>query len=66
LQDEVNNLNECRKLCRRFDKSVLIEIVEDKDGYYWQYKTDWPHKTFEITEDGEPWCKGIVFLFPKS
>ena len=67
LADEgANTLAECRSLIQRFDRSVKIEAIEETDGYYWQYKTDWPHKTFEITEDGEPWCKGIVFLFPKS
>lgn len=29
-------------------------------GYSWTYKTDIPHATFEIVEDGEPYCRGIV------
>lgn len=29
--------------------------------YSWTFKTDIPHATFEITEDGEPYCRGIVF-----
>lgn len=67
LADEgAETLDECRKLVKRFDRSVKVEAIEETDGYYWQYKTDWPHKTFEIKEYGEPWCKGIVFLFPKS
>jgi hypothetical protein len=66
LGEEVTTLNECRKLVRRFNRSVKVEAIEEQDGYYWQYKTDWPHRTFEITKDGEPWCRGIVFLFPKS
>lgn len=32
-----------------------------EEGYSWTYKTDIPHATFEITEDGEPYCRGIVF-----
>ena len=27
----------------------------------WTYKTDIPHETFIIYEDGESYCKGIVF-----
>lgn len=27
----------------------------------WTYLTDIPHNTFDITEDGEIYCKGIVF-----
>jgi hypothetical protein len=32
-----------------------------EDGYSWTYRTDIPHATFEIVEDGEPYCRGIVF-----
>lgn len=31
-------------------------------GYSWTFKTDIPHATFEIVEDGEPYCRGIVFV----
>ena len=27
----------------------------------WTYKTDIPHETFMIYENGEPYCRGIVF-----
>lgn len=27
----------------------------------WTYKTDIPHETFMIYDDGEPYCKAIVF-----
>ena len=27
----------------------------------WTYETDIPHETFDIYEDGEIWCVGIVF-----
>lgn len=30
-------------------------------GYSWTYRTEIPHATFEIMEDGEPYCRGIVF-----
>lgn len=30
-------------------------------GYSFTYKTVIPHATFEITENGEPYCRGIVF-----
>lgn len=39
-----------------------IEALWDPgDGYSWQYRTDIPHATFEVVEDGEPYCRGIVF-----
>lgn len=32
-----------------------------ESGLSWTYKTDIPHSTFEIMEDGEIYCRGIVF-----
>lgn len=31
------------------------------DGLAWSYRTDIPHETFDVYEDGQPWCRGIVF-----
>jgi len=42
-------------------KAKAIEAVWSKDGYSWTYKTDIPHATFDIMEDGEKFCRGIVF-----
>lgn len=33
----------------------------EEDGYSWTFSTEIPHATFEIVEDGEPYCRGIVF-----
>lgn len=43
------------------EKCKTIEAVWDKDGYSWVYETDIPHATFDIMEDGEKFCRGIVF-----
>lgn len=32
-----------------------------EDGYSFTYRTEIPHETFEVVEDGEPYCRGIVF-----
>jgi len=39
-----------------------IEACWDTDGYSWVYQTDIPHKQFDVMEDGEHYCRGIVFL----
>jgi hypothetical protein len=41
----------------------IIEAIWDEPGAAatWTYKTDIPHATFRILEDGEPYCQGIVF-----
>lgn len=53
--------------CPYFDalreKASKIEAVWDSEGYSWTYKTDIPHETFEILEDGIKYlkyCRGIV------
>lgn len=59
-------VNECnnehcpyaRKLAATAKK---IKAVWDKDGYSWVYETDIPHESFDIVEDGEKYCRGIVF-----
>ena len=29
--------------------------------YSWTFRTEIPHEKFEIIDDGEPYCRGIVF-----
>lgn len=41
-----------------------IEAVSNMSGngdYYWTFKTEIPHATFEVMEDGGKYCKGIAF-----
>ena len=33
----------------------------DEPDYSWTFATEIPHETFEITEDCQPYCRGIVF-----
>ena len=42
-------------------KCAELVTIWDKDGYSWQYQTEIPHATFDIFEDGEKFCRGIVF-----
>ena len=52
--------------CPHFEKlkaaAATVEALWCKEGdYSWTYKTKIPHETFEIVEDGWPYCRGIVF-----
>ncbi|MCK5603661.1 hypothetical protein KAR91_17375 [Candidatus Pacearchaeota archaeon] len=48
---------------QRKPNAKTIEALWCKeDGYSWTYRTDIPHATFEVVEDGETYCRGIVFL----
>lgn len=50
-----------REYFRREKGGVTIEAHWNRDGYSWTYSTDIPHATFDIMEDGEKYCRGIVF-----
>ncbi len=41
---------------------IHIEALwcDAKDGPAWTYKTSEPHAAFDVLEDGEVWCRGIV------
>ena len=32
-----------------------------EEGYSWTYRTDISHDTFEVVDEGTPYCRGIVF-----
>lgn len=58
--------NECEdEGCPYFEKikksAKTIKALWNTDGYSWTYETDIPHATFDIMEDGEKYCRGIVF-----
>lgn len=44
-------------------KAIWYGREKDENGKQigWTYETGMPHETFMIYEDGEPYCKGIVF-----
>lgn len=45
------------------EKCVELEArwCDEKSNYSWSYKIDVPHETFEIMDDDEQYCQGIVF-----
>ncbi len=43
------------------EKAQKIEAIWDTGGYSWIYKTNIPHAVFEILEDEDKYCLGIVF-----
>jgi hypothetical protein len=60
LKNECDN-DECPYFELEKQTSLRIEAIWDQEGYSWIYKTDIPHETFDIYEDGEKYCRGIVF-----
>lgn len=44
----------------RMKTARKIEALWGEDGYAFTFRTDIPHTTFEVVEDGEKYCRGIV------
>lgn len=59
--------NECdHDECPHYEKekarAATIEALWCKEGeYLWTFDTTILHETFEVTDEGEPYCRGIVF-----
>lgn len=45
----------------RKGKGRKIKTVWCRDVYSWTYETDIPHAKFDVMEDGDKYCRGIVF-----
>ncbi|HEN8706692.1 TPA: hypothetical protein U8209_003173 [Pseudomonas putida] len=61
-RDCLDGDEELAEYLQRQKSAKSIEALWCKeDGYSWTYKTEIPHATFEVVEDEEPYCRGIVF-----
>lgn len=45
----------------RKEAKAIYTVWHDEGGPCWTFETDIPHETFNIYEDGELFCVGIVF-----
>ena len=52
---------ECPYFDRLKQKATTVEAVWGSEGYSWIYKTTIPHAPFDIMEDDDKYCRGIVF-----
>lgn len=60
--------NECNSnSCPYFEKHLndakyFVESTQSEEGQYvWEFNTNIPHVTFDILNDGEKYCRAIVF-----
>jgi len=55
----------CYENCPYFHQVLksakTIKAIWGERNIDWTYETDIPHETFDIMEDGEVYCRGIVF-----
>lgn len=61
-RESIDDDDELKEYFQRKTNAKPIEALWcEEDGYSWTYKTDIPHATFEVNEDGGTYCRGIVF-----
>ncbi|WCM21428.1 hypothetical protein NDK50_08250 [Paraburkholderia bryophila] len=61
-RDQIEDDEVLKDYFARQPNAKSIEALWSEGEYSWMYKTDIPHATFEVLEDGEPpYCRGIVF-----
>lgn len=53
--------DEAEKYFKRKKTAVSIEAQWCNGDYSWTYKTDIPHATFDIMEESEKYCRGIIY-----
>jgi hypothetical protein len=63
LQSTCGEGDECPYFLKIREKATTIEAVwnETPEGPTWSYKTTLPHDTFDLHDDEEFYCRGIVF-----
>lgn len=62
-RESIDDDDDLKDYFARQPSAKPIDAIWCKEGdYSWTYRTDIPHETFEVLEDGEPpYCRGIVF-----
>lgn len=64
-RDNIDDDEELEKFfIRKRGKLHKIKAISNQGGYSWVFETEIPHVTFEILEDGDTYCRGIVFKLP--
>lgn len=61
-RDTLEEDDEIAEYVQRKAQAIPIQALWcAEDGYSWTYRTDIPHAAFDVLEDGEPYCRGLVF-----
>lgn len=52
---------ECPYIQKCIKDAHVVKAIWDNGEYAWTYETTIPHVTFDIMEDEEKYCRGIIF-----
>jgi hypothetical protein len=61
LTSDCDEGEECPYFKKLAASAPKITAHFDREGFTFVYETTIPHATFVVNEDGEPYCRGIVF-----
>lgn len=61
IRENINNDDMLRGYLNRKPHAMPVKGIWGKGGISWTYETDIEHYTFDIMEDGNVYCRGIVF-----
>lgn len=64
LTNECDERDDCPYFPALRDEAFKVEglwCAEESPTLAWTYRLDVAHASFTIIEDGEPWCRGVVF-----
>jgi hypothetical protein len=60
-KDDPDSKEQFKEFFRREDSARPVKALWcEEPGICWTYKTDIPHETFDVMEDGNVYCRGIV------
>jgi hypothetical protein len=60
IRDDIGE-DDAKEYFERKANAAKIEAIWSQGGYSWQYKVGFPCVGFDVMEDGEKYCRGIVF-----
>lgn len=60
LTNECDN-DDCPHFKRLQETATVITAKWGEGDYSWTYDTKIPHEVFDVMEDGDKYCRGIVF-----
>lgn len=68
LLDKQGLIEKCDCECKYYKAAIkeakVIKAIWNGNGYpCWTYETEIPHAIFDVIDDGEKYCRGIVFYF---
>lgn len=53
--------DDCPYFAKEKARAAVVSALWGSEGFSWTYETSIPHASFLVMEDGDKYCRGIVF-----